>query len=260
LRPITQLYRYPVKGLSAEPVEAAELTVADGFPVNRRWALALADTPFDPAAPQAQPKTRFLMLQRDEALAALSTRYDDASDTLTIRQNGAVLFEARLASPAGRDAVETFFHRFMADTRRGRPRLVSAPGFQFTDISVVSDAKMRAVSLINLASLRALEQAAGASMHPLRFRANIYFEGAEPWEEHGWLDREIAIGGARATVCMRTTRCAATQVNPETARRDRNPPKQLQDAFGHADLGVYAEIAVDGRVRLGDGIELTAAA
>jgi uncharacterized protein len=259
MRRITQLYRYPVKGLSAEPVERAELTIANGFPVNRRWALALADTPFDPAAPQAQPKTRFLMLQRDEALATLATRYDEASDMLTIRQNGSVLLESGLGDAAGRDAVEAFFHRFMGDTRRGRPRLVSAPGFQFTDISVVSDAKMRAVSLINLASLRALEQAAGASMHPLRFRANIYFEGAKPWEEHDWLDRDITIGSARATVCLRTTRCAATQVNPETAQRDRNPPKQLQDAFGHADLGVYAEIAADGPVRVGDTIGAPAA-
>jgi uncharacterized protein YcbX len=259
MRRITQLYRYPVKGLSAEPVERADLTVSDGFPVNRRWALALADTPFDSAAPQAQPKTRFLMLQRDEALATLATRYDDDSGTLTVRQNGSVLLEAKLGEPAGREAVETFFERFMGESRRGRPRLVSAPGFQFTDISVGSDAKMLAVSLINLASLRALEQAVGASMHPLRFRANIYFEGARPWEEFDWLDREIAIGGARATVCLRTTRCAATQVNPETAQRDRNPPKQLQDAFGHADLGVYAEIAADGPVRLGDSIAAPAA-
>ncbi|MBX6323128.1 MAG: MOSC domain-containing protein [Rhodospirillaceae bacterium] len=254
MRAVTRLYRYPVKGLSPEPVDSAVLSAAHGFPMNRRWALALADTPFDPAAPVAQPKTRFLMLQRDEALATLATRYDDASGTLFIRRAGRLLLAAKLDEPAGRAAVEDFFHRFMGERARGRPRLVSAPGFQFTDISVVSTAKMRAVSLINLASLRALEQAAGAAMHPLRFRANIYFEGARAWEEHDWMDREIAIGGARAVVCRRTTRCAATQVNPETGERDRNPPKALQDAFGHGDLGVYAEIVADGSVRPGDPV------
>jgi hypothetical protein len=255
MRSITHLYRYPVKGLSAEPVEQAGLTVAHGFPVNRRWALALPDTPFDPAAPQAQPKTRFLMLQRDEALAALETRYDEDSDTLAIRRNGETLLSARLGDPAGRAALEDFFFVYLGDRLRARPRLVEAPGFQFTDISVVSEAKMRAVSLINLASLRALEEAAGAPMHPLRFRANIYFDGAAPWEEFDWLDREIAIGEARAVVVMRTQRCAATQVNPESARRDRNPPKQLQQAFGHADMGIYAEIVADGAVRVGDSVE-----
>jgi uncharacterized protein YcbX len=252
-RPIKHLYRYPVKGLSAEPVEHADVTVAHGFPVNRRWALALADTPFDPEAPKAQPKTRFLMLQRDESLATLDTRYDDASDTLVIRRNGEVLLEARLEEPAGRAAVEDFFHRFMGETRGGRPRLVSAPGFQFTDISVVSETKMRAVSLINLASVRALEETS-APLHHLRFRANIYFEGAKPWEEFDWMDKRITIGSVTGVVCMRTTRCAATQVNPLTAERDRNPPKALQTAFGHGDLGVYAEIVGDGSVRLGDVI------
>jgi uncharacterized protein len=251
---VTHLYRYPVKGLSAEAVELAELTVANGFPVNRRWALALPDTPFDPEAPQAQPKTRFLMLQRDEALAGLETRYDDASDTLSIGRRNETLLTVRLGDPGGRAALEDFFFVFLGDRLRARPRLVQAPGFQFTDISVVSETKMRAVSLINLASLRAFEAAAGAPMHHLRFRANIYFEGAEPWEEFDWIDREIAIGAARATVVMRTMRCAATQVNPETARRDRNPPKQLQEAFGHADMGVYAEIVAGGPVRLGDSV------
>jgi uncharacterized protein YcbX len=254
MRSIAHLYRYPVKGLSAEPVEEAQLTVAHGFPVNRRWALALPDTVFDPDAPLAQPKTRFLMLQRDEALAALATRYEDATDTLTISRNGEALLQVHLESPAGRAALEDFFFVFLGDRLRERPRLVQAPGFQFTDISVVSEAKMRAVSLINLASLRALEEAAGATMHPLRFRANIYFEGAAPWEEFDWLDKEITIGEAKATVVMRTMRCAATQVNPETARRDRNPPKQLQHAFGHADMGIYAEITGDGMVRLGDSV------
>lgn len=254
MRNITHLYRYPVKGLSAEPVEQAELTVAHGFPVNRRWALALPDTPFDPAAPQAQPKTRFLMLQRDEALAALETGYDDATDTLSIRRNGETLLAVRLGEPAGRKALEDFFFVFLGDRLKAPPRLVQAPDFQFTDISVVSESKMRAVSLINLASVRALEEATGTAMHHLRFRANIYFEGAAPWEEFDWLDREIAIGEARAVVVLRTTRCAATQVNPQTAQRDRNPPKQLQDAFGHADLGVYAEIVADGPVRLGHAV------
>ncbi len=50
------------------------------------------------------------------------------------------------------------------------------------------------------------------------------------------------------------TRCAATQVNPDTAERDCNVPKELQQAFGHADLGVYAEIESGGLVRIGDAV------
>src|SRR5258708_33939329 len=138
MRPIEQPYRYPVKGLSPEPVAAARVEPVHGFPCNRMFALALSDTPFDPAAPAPQPKTRFLMLQRDETLAELDTRYDEKRGTLTIARNGETLLVARLDAAEGRAAVEEFFVEFMAGRLKGRPRLVSAPGFQFTDVTVGS--------------------------------------------------------------------------------------------------------------------------
>ena len=57
-RPVTHLYRYPVKGLSAEPLDQARIEAGSGFPLNRMFALALSDTPFDPAAPAPQPKSQ----------------------------------------------------------------------------------------------------------------------------------------------------------------------------------------------------------
>ena len=90
-RPIEQLYRYPVKGLSPEPVAEARVEPGQGFPCNRIFALALHDTVIDPAAPAPQPKTKFLMLQRDEPLAELHTIYDEARGTLTVTRRGETL-------------------------------------------------------------------------------------------------------------------------------------------------------------------------
>src|SRR6185369_835989 len=151
-------------------------------------------------------KTRFLMLQRDESLAELATRYDETRATLTIAQGDETLLVADLGKPDGRAAVEDFFMAFMGARLRGRPRLVSAPGFQFTDVSVVSEPMMRAVSLINRASVEALAEKVGRPVHPLRFRANVYFAGLAPWEEFDWLDREIVLGSVRARVVKRTMR------------------------------------------------------
>src|SRR6266404_8294990 len=86
---------------------------------------------------------------------------------------------------------------------------------------------MRAVSLINLASVRALEEKIGMTLNPLRFRGNIYVSGLEPWQELDWIDKEFQIGRIHVRGLARTPRCAAVNVNPDTAIRDANLPKAI---------------------------------
>jgi uncharacterized protein YcbX len=114
---------------------------------------------------------------------------------------------------------------------------------------------MKVVSIIGLGSLHALEAEAGMALDPLRFRANFYFSGGRPWAEFDWIGKEIQIGQVRLKVVKRIVRCAATEVNPETAARDANPPRDLRRYFGHADLGVYAEVLEGGNIALGDALE-----
>ena len=108
------------------------------------------------------------------------------------------------------------------------------------------------VSLINRASIAALEEAMGVPVDPLRFRANVYFDGAAAWTEHDWVESEIAIGAARLRVISPITRCAATQVNPATATRDLDIVTALGRAFGHINMGVYAEVVAGGEITPGD--------
>jgi hypothetical protein len=76
-----------------------------------------------------------------------------------------------------------------------------------------------------------------------------------PWGEFDLLGEEIMLGGARLRVFKRIVRCPATEVNPATAERDAKPPQALREHFGHADLGVYAEVIEEGRVAVGDALE-----
>ncbi len=253
---IRHLYRYPVKGLSGEALQRVALAAGQGFPCDRQFALARPETAFDPAAPEPAPKQKFLMLMRDARLASLATAFDDATGVLTVQDGGgATLVQGSLHDADGRAAVEGFFAGFMGDEIDGAPRVVQATGHQFTDVSVVSETMMRAVSLINLASLRELEQAAGKPLHHLRFRANLYFDGGGAWSEFDWMDREISVGGVPMRVIYRTQRCAATQVNPLTAERDVNVPAEIVKHFGHRDLGVYAEVLGDGDISVGGAVE-----
>jgi MOSC domain-containing protein YiiM len=49
-------------------------------------------------------------------------------------------------------------------------------------------------------------------------------------------------------------RCAAVNVDPETAARDLNIPQALMRRLGHADCGVYAEVIAGGTIGTGDTI------
>lgn len=250
---IRHLYRYPVKGLSGEPLESVTLRAGLGIPIDRSVAIARRPGLFDPAAPVALTKDKFLMLMRDEALARLITRYDEGSGILTVSRQGWPDARYALGEAAGRQALAAFLGEYLGSGGID-PVVVAANGHQFTDISVVSPEKMRAVSLINLASVEALASAIGKPVDHRRFRANIYFDGVAPWAELDWIDREITIGPVRLRITMRTRRCAATQVNPETAERDINIPGEIKRHFGHFDMGVYGEVIEGGSITRGQPV------
>src|SRR6267154_6035213 len=112
---ITNIYRYPVKGLTPEPLARAALSPGQTLLADRRYAIEDGASGFDPAEPKWLPKPHFLMLQRDEWLAALQTRFDDNSHVLTIRHNGAVAAQGDLETAEGRAAIEQFFAVRFAD-------------------------------------------------------------------------------------------------------------------------------------------------
>jgi uncharacterized protein YcbX len=248
---LARLYRYPVKGLSPEPLPSADLPTGGYFPCDRLFALENGPSGFDPTAPAHQPKIKFLMLMRQGALAGLATRYDEASGVLTIEQDGRDVARGDLRRPEGRAVIEAFLTDYLGADIRGPVKLLEAPeGFRFTDSA------SGFVSLINLASVAAIESAQGAPVDPLRFRGNLYIEGAAPWAEAEWPGRRLQIGGVTLAVLKMTDRCAATGVEPGTGRRDMDLVQTLRKTFGHIDCGVYARIETGGRIAQGDALTL----
>jgi hypothetical protein len=90
----------------------------------------------------------------------------------------------------------------------------------------------------------------------LRFRANLYVRGWPAWHEFELVGRTLAVGEARLKVVKRITRCAAINVDPETAARDLAIPQALQRRFGHGDCGVYAEVVTGGEVATADSVRI----
>ena len=247
---IEHLYRYPVKGLTAEALEEVAVEAGGALPWDRAFALAQGDAPFDPEKPEWIRKTNFMCLSVNAKAALLRAQFDPKSGVLRIaRPDGAAIL-ANPLQPEGRARLASWLAEFLGEEARGEPRFHHVPGFQF------ADDRRKLVSLISMASLADLEAKAGGKRHRLRFRANLYFSGAPAWAEHDWLGREILAGGVRMRIVKRIVRCPATEVNIETAERDARPPLELRTHFGHADLGVYGEVLEGGRMAAGDAIEL----
>jgi uncharacterized protein YcbX len=246
---VQAIYRYPVKGLSAEPLTRTQLAPGATIPADRLYAIANGPLGFDPAAPSYFPKIRFLMLMRNERLAELRTEFDERSHTLVITSGGRQAARGDLRTAEGRAAIERFFAEFCASDLRGPPRVLHAPGHSFSDVA------RKVVSVINLASVAAIEDAIGTAVHPLRFRGNVYVTGWPAWREFDLIGGTIAIGAmAQLRVVKRIGRCAATDVDPETGFRDLAIPQTLMQSFGHADCGVYAEVVEGGEIAPGDAV------
>jgi uncharacterized protein YcbX len=255
---IQAIYRYPVKGLSAQALPRVQLSPGLTLPADRLYAIENGPSGFDPAAPAYFPKQRFLMLMRNERLAALRTDFDDQTHVLTIWAAGRPAAEGDLRTEKGRAAVEQFFAAYCADELRGPPKILAGDdGHTFSNMKPphsFSDVAQRVVSIINLASVAAVEDAVGAPVDPLRFRGNLYVAGWPAWREFGLMGKEIIIGDARVKVVRRIKRCAATNVEPETGIRDFNIPQSLMESFGHADCGIYAEVIGGGEIAVGDAV------
>jgi MOSC domain-containing protein len=245
---IAAIYRYPIKGLSPEPLSSTRVRPGETLPFDRAFAIENGPGRFDATIPRHLPKINFLMLMRDERLATLTTTFDETDQSLTISRDGKQVARGVLTDRVGRQIIEQFIAAYMKDSLRGPPRIVSASGHSFSDVAA------KCVHIVNLNTVRDLARALDRDIDPLRFRANIYVEGLEPWSEFDWLDRQIRLGDVTAEVFARTQRCDATNVDPATGKRDAAVPADLRRIKGHADFGVYAKILDQGELKVGQQV------
>lgn len=245
---VREIYRYPVKGLNGERLDSAALQPGGRIAHDRRFAIAHASSQVDPLAPHWLPKSNFLNLARDDKLAQIAIAFDPETTELTFLRGGRQVAHGKAGEAVGRMVINQFLAGFLPPGARGNPKLVEAAEGAFSDVADPL------VSLVSLASVADIERVARQKVDPRRFRANVYFDGAEPWEERDWIDREIEVGSVRLRVVAPIGRCAATNVDPVSAARDMNIPLLLERGFGHTETGVYATVLEAGEIRPGDAI------
>lgn len=254
---LLKIARFPVKGLTAQPLDHAVLAVDRPIEGDRRFALAHGSSAFDPAAPAWQKKAHFLNWARNPRVAALHCSFDSTGTRITVADpdpetSDDGIDDADLTTPAGRAALEALVLRMMEDRdTRGAVHIAEAPGAWFADVPPPY------LSIQNTATLADIGRHLGPAHagNPLdwrRLRANLLVDGFPAWAEMDWTGRRLRIGNAVLQVEEVIGRCPATHVNPDTAEVDENVVGTLNDRYGHNKCGVYARVIEAGEIRPGN--------
>ena len=139
------------------------------------------------------------------------------------------------------------------------PLGLAAPPGTFFDLAV-----LHVLTTATLARLHELEP--GSAFDPRRYRPNVLVDcdGQSGFEENEWTGRTVALGDVHMAVSMPTMRCVMTTLPQEDLPRDR---QTLRTVAAHnrieitglgewACAGVYGDVAVPGRLRVGEPVSL----
>lgn len=123
---IEEINRYPVKGLSADSLKKP---IKTGAQINRDRAFAIENggSPFNPNMHAHLPKIYFLMLMKQECLAALTSRFDDNSRILTIEFEGETVARGNPIVEADRKALEMFSENYCNKEKCGDLKFYMLP-------------------------------------------------------------------------------------------------------------------------------------
>jgi hypothetical protein len=249
---LAEIWRHPVKGIGAERLDRASLVAGEAMPHDRVFALAHGASAWDPAAPDWQPRRNFVVQAHVPELARVGAAWDEAAGRLTLDHpdRGAVTLAPGTAE--GKATLAEWIAPLAGERQPGPYRIARRPDGAMTDMPQAY------VSVLSLASLRALSQRMGVGLHVRRFRGNLWLDGLAPWEEEDWIGREIVVGPPGRPVRLRVDepigRCRATEAGPATGRFDAATVAGLREARGHTEFGVYATVIEGGAIAEGDAV------
>ncbi len=237
---VAGLYRYPLKGFSAEPLSEVLASVNKALAGDRIYAVENGPSGFLRKSPTHISKTKLVALVGVSRLAHVFTQLDLRTHELLATTPGMEPFTASLRSRPGREQFSAWLTRFLGDDVKRELRVLEAPAHHFLDSPAAH------ISVINLASLRDLERRMDRTVDPVRFRANIHIDGWPPWSELGIENgATFNLGAARLKVFYWTSRCVATHVNPRSGLRDLDIMTTLRTLTPNVNFGFYV-LVIDG--------------
>jgi uncharacterized protein YcbX len=229
---VAALRRYPVKSLGGERLDQLEIEQR-GVAGDRLWALVDREG----MLASGKGSRRFRAVR---GLMLHAARLDGGEPVVTLADGRS----ARADEPAMAELVEA----------------MAGPGWRLARETAVPHHDAAPLHLATTSTLAALAGGLGHAVDAERLRPNVLVDtGDEPgFAEDGWVGRELRIGAVRLRVCDRTERCVMVD-HPRAGMPPLPGSRGVLKAAGRlnaACAGVYADVIVPGRIRLGDAVAL----
>lgn len=240
---LAEIWRHPIKGIGAEPLDKVRLFAGGPMPFDRAFAVLTGESQ---DTGEWQKCRNFARGCFGPELMAITASTD--GDLITLRHPKCADLTL---NPQTDSAQLVDWLKPIYPSERPQPHtLITAPK------GGIADASFSAVAILGRSSLAALGETLGQNLDVRRFRGNLWIDGSAPFEELDWVGRELKIGAVHLKVVDRIARCRATETNPETGVRDAGTLKALRTHWGHTNFGIRAEILTDGEIKRSDRLEV----
>ncbi len=243
---LDRIIRHPLKAIGREELIRTILTRGQWLPMDRVWAVAHERSKLEQGW---APKANFLRGVTEPNLMAATCIWDESHASLQLVHPEAGEISIYPDIDSDSSVLLDWLSRIWPE------ELPRPTGLYRALDAHLTDAPDPWISINSLASNNAMSQMAGQNLSIHRWRGNLWIAGLTPWEEKGWVGKEIRVGETALRVHCEITRCKATMANPDTGRRDVDTLGALQ-ALGHQEFGVFAEVIHGGEIATGDTVEV----
>ncbi|WP_234897337.1 MOSC domain-containing protein [Mycolicibacterium vanbaalenii] len=200
------------------------------------------------------------LLGREVKMTALPARADTSLHRLSVRQTRANYSPTEVRRDFGLSESEALPDTSLFSTRQmlTLARYATPPG-TFVDLSPV-----HVLSTTSLATLSEGSEggASGAPYDVRRFRPNVLValdDAAGGYPEAGWVGGDVEFGSVTLRITNPTIRCVVPTRPQPGLELDRGLTRRLAESTDRF-LGVYADVATPGVVRVGDPVRVRMAA